>query len=427
MKYKERLKNIEEFFVSDKNEKKSIVITENDFEKLSQFEKKTIYNIAKMYNILKSNETEVDYNVLISVINKLTEGRDDNERQYLLSLFFPEKVKRTQILYPFSIPTYPYIQKTSGRISPNKHGNFVIQAVCPILLDTDSSASSLYINTHENLDGVNIDTNLSHYQPVVATRCIKGAFNAYVLQCLKITVEYIGRIHIQSGIFGGAYFVSTAKSVEPDVNCSIFDYIDDSINSVKVDSREGLSVVYYPLDESYTHFMTVNTDNVSTHAMNTSLRLSIYGSSLPNGTSELNGSPNCVNYTINAIYNIIPSQEFNELLPVDFMLKPNESFNLVESSRFVNQARLTSFPVSKTGEIERMLNLPSNVINDALQVMDSEKNMKTIIHKNILDVLKPLVGNYIPKPIKISKTLLLGDGKEQKSSETREMDLDDVE
>ncbi len=428
MNYKERLKSIENFYFGKEEQKESILITEDDFDKMSQFERKTIINIAKMYNMLKDPNDDVDYNMLINVINKLTEGKNDNEKQYLISLFFPEKVKHINIIYPFPVPTYPYIQKTSGRISPNSKGNFVLQAVCPILVDTESLASNLYINSDEALDGVNLDTNLLHFKPVAATRCIKGAFNAYVLQCLKITVEYIGRVDIQSGIFGGAYYVSTAKSLEPDVNCTLFDYIDDSINSVKVDSRDGLSVIYYPLDVSYTHFMTVNTDNVSTHAMNTSLRLAIYGSSLPNGSSEKNGSPNCVNYTINAIYNIIPSQEYNELLPVDFMLKPQDSFDLVKSSSFISQAKLSSFPTSKTGEIERMLSLPSNLLSDAVQTLkaDQAKYGKGSNNNTILDILKPIIGNYIPTPIKLSKTLLLDSGKEEKAPEQK-METDEVE
>ena len=221
-------------------------------------------------------------------------------------------------------------------------------------------------------------------------------------------MQYIGRSDIQSGIFGGAYFVSTANSLEPDTNASLFNYIDDSINSVKVDSTDGLNVIYYPLDLSYTHFMTINTDNVASHSMNTSIRLCIYGSSLPNGNINTNGSPNCIAFQVYAIYNIIPSQQFNELLPVDFTIQPNEKFDLVKTARFINSAKLSSFPTSRSGEIERLLELPLNLKSDAINTLNQNikqygENSK---YHNILDVLKSYVSSDIAPKIKIDKKLI---------------------
>ena len=258
-----------------------------------------------------------------------------------------------------------------------------------------------------HLDGINKDATKAHYIPQSITGCVPGAFNAYVLQCFKLSVEYVGRSDIQSGLFGGSYFVSTENSLEPDINASIFNYIDDSINAVKVDSKDGLNVIYYPLDTSYTQFMNVNQDNIATHSMSTSLRLSIYGSSLPPGIEGINGSPNCVNYSICAIYNVIPSQAFCELLPVDFFVQSNEKFSMVNSAQFVGSTKLSSFPTSKTGEIERLLELPTNIKNDAIQKL--AQNIKLYgnnsKYKNILDILNPLISNTLKMPIKLDKKL----------------------
>lgn len=378
----------------------SIQITSKDFERLSAYEKLTIRNIAKMFGMYKDDRKEIDFNMLIDIIDKLAKYKGEHERKYLIALFFPEKIQHLQILHPFPVPTYPYIQKVTGRITPNATGNFVMQAICPLLIDTDQpNLSNVYINSANVLDGLTIDNNNANYLPVLQTRTIPGAFNAYVLQCFKLQVEYVGRPDVQSGVFGGGYFVSPQNSYLPDYNCSLFNYIDQSINAIQVDSRDHLNVVYYPLDYSYTQFLNVNYDNVASRSMNTSLRLSIYGSSLP----SLDLAQNSVQYTITAIWNIIPSQAYSELLPVDFLLMPDQNFDLVRTSKFVGNSKLTSFPGSKVGELERTLELPSHVLNDAVEQLNNSRSGQ---FKNILDVLRPYVGNELPAQINLSKDLL---------------------
>lgn len=381
------------------------IIKPEDFKNLSEYEKRTIKTIGKMYNLFNKKVNYINYNDLVSMLDELAKDRNDAEKQYLISLFFPERIRHMNVLHPFPVPTYSFIQKQNGRITPNNTGNFSIQCVCPLLLDsTVNDSSVIYINTNNALDGINKDATKNHYVPQNITACVPGAFNAYVLQCFKLSVEYVGRPDIQSGFFGGAYFVSTEKSLEPDVNASIFNYIDDSINAVKIDSKDGLNVIYYPLDTSYTHFMNVNQDNIDNHSMNTSLRLSIYGSSLPNG----NDAPNCINYSICAIYNVIPSQAFSELLPVDYYIQSNEKFSLVDSAQFISSTKLSSFPNSKTGEIERLLELPKSIKIDAINKLLSDIKLygNNSKYKNVLDVLKPLIGNSFTKAIKLDTKML---------------------
>ena len=409
-----------------------LTISENDFNGLSAFEKRTIETVARMYRLISTRDKNVDYNLLVKAIEQIAENRSDAEKQYLIALFFPERVKHINVLFPFPVPTYPFIQKMTGKLSPNTDGNFLLQAVCPLLVDSTSAASTVYVNTHNDLNGIVQDTVSAHYVPVATARCLQGAFNAYILQCFKISVQYIGRSDIQSGIFGGAYFISTVDSLKPDTNASLFNYIDDSINSVKVDSSDGLNVIYYPLDMSYTHFMTINTDNVASHSMNTSIRLCIYGSALPNGNvSSSNGSPNCIAFNVHAIYNVIPSQAFNELLPVDFTIQPHDKFDLVKSAQFINSAKLSAFPTSKTGEIERLLELPYNLKTDAINTLKQSINQygQNSKYRNILDVLKNYVGTDMPPSIKIDKRLLTNllpdySSKKEDEKETKKMEED---
>ena len=420
---------------SVETDNENYIIGPDDFKTLSEYEKKTIKTLGKMYNLFLKDTKNINYYDLVHVLDEISIDRTDLEKQYLLALFFPERVKHINVLYPFPVPTYPYIQKQSIRISPNAKGNFVVQAICPLLLDSSINNSSVvYVNSDASLTGMQIDNNRSHYVPLDATSCIPDAFNAYVLQCFKISVEYVGRSDIQSGFFGGSYFVSTCNSLDPDYNVSLFNYIDDSINAVKVDSRDGVNVIYYPLDSSYTHFLSVNKDNISNHNMNTSLRLAIYGSSLPPGSDTYNGSPNCINFTVCAIYNVIPTQNFSELLPVDFLVQNNKEFSLVDSAQFVNRTKLTSFPTSSVGDIERMLELPSSIKENAINELNNDirLNGNNARYKNVLDVLKPWLSNETRSPVYIDRSLFNSFMNSQRNAlpmdiDTKEENREDIE
>lgn len=419
--FKQALINMQKSYgINEENNNNSeYIIDKNDFNKLTIYEKKTLKNIGLLYGLLKDKNSTIDYNKFIKIIDNISKDKNDREKDYLIALFFPERIKHINAILDFPIPTYCYNQNSSCRITPNVHGNFLIQAICPILLDSDNASSSIYINNHDDLDGIVKDENIAHYKPLSFTRCIKGAFNAYILQAFKISVKYIGAIDYTSGIFGGAYFISTVSSLQPDINVSLFDYIDDSMNAVKTDTVDGLNVIYYPLDKSYNNFLIPNKDNITTNNMNTNIRLNIYGSGLPN-----NVYTNTVHFSFSAIYSVIPTQEFNELLPVEYYTFPNDHFDIVGSAQFIRDSKLSSFPTSKTGEIERMIELPSFIKNNALNDMKNIKNPNV----NILDVLNNLVGTNVLPELKINKKLLLNEMTQNNDNNDNENNMDeDVE
>jgi hypothetical protein len=405
--FKQALVNIQKNYGYDNNKEElnEYIIDKKDFDKLSLYEKKTLKNIGLLYGLLKDKNTVIDYNKFIKIIDDISKDKNDREKDYLIALFFPERIKHINAILDFPIPTYCYNQNSSCRITPNSHGNFLIQAICPILLDVESESSSIYINNHDDLDGIMKDDNLAHYKPLSFTRCIKGAFNAYILQAFKISVKYIGAIDYTSGLFGGSYFISTVSSLHADTNAYLFAYIDYSMNAVKVDCVDGLNVIYYPLDKSYNNFLIPNKDNIASNNMNTNLRLNIYGSGLPNNTYT-----NTVQFTFSSIYSVIPTQEFNELLPVEYYTFPNDHFNIIGSAQFIRDSKLSSYPTSKIGEIERMIELPNFIKKNALNDMKNIKNPNV----NILDILNNIIGSNVLPEIKINKNMLLS-----------EMDVDD--
>lgn len=426
------------YFKKPSNDK--VMIRPDDFDLLSKYEKNTIKTIANIYGIISSNE-EVTYDTLMQIVNRLSH-RGDIEKHYLLALFFPEKIKNIHTIYPFPIPTYTFSQKFQVFVTPNSNGCFLTQAICPLLLDNtqvtvdainnyvngnkgittppiyngnilserdgtvDSqtgSISNLYVNNHANLDGTTLGQP-EHFTPITVTQTLPGAFNAYVLQACKISAKYVGRGDVQSGYFGAAYHLSPESSKKPDINPTQFDFVDDSINGVVADVTDGINAVYYPPDYSYMNFLQVNKDNVSVNTMSTNLRLNIYGASLP--PPNVDGGNNTsagVILSFVVVWNVIPTPSYSDLLPLDYNLE-EQNFDLLETSKFVPQSKLNTFKNSEVGEIERMLELPSNIrknaIDDLYSLPDKGKR------NTVLDVLKPLTGSTIPKQIKLDRNLI---------------------
>jgi hypothetical protein len=380
----------------DRPENNKILITENDFSRLSAFEKGTIRSIARIHNLISDRSDSIDFKTLLDILNRLGENKSSSEKAYYTALFFPEKIRNLHIVNPFPIPTYTFIQRSTTYLTPNSSGNFALQAVCPYLADNTQLQSNLWQNTNNSMTGLSSDSN---FVPILQTQVVAGAFNAYVLHCLKISIKYVGRPDVQSGVFGGAYFLSYQNSSAADNQGAIFNYIDDSINSVKVDSTDGINIVYYPPDTSYTEFRAVNKDLVASGAMSTSVRLAAYGCALPNPV--LNSAPSIqVNYI--AIWNIIPSVLYAELLPVDYNIAES-NFDLISNSKIVPHSGLNVYKNSDVPKIERMLELPSPMIEQAIAA--SSQTVGKESRKTVLDHLGDSVNDSPPR-VEVDKRLI---------------------
>lgn len=78
-----------------------------------------IFKIFNKKGLLSDSSNEINYEDMFKIINKLSENRSDIDKHYLLSLFFPEKVRNIHTIYPFPIPTYTYCQKNQIFVVPN--------------------------------------------------------------------------------------------------------------------------------------------------------------------------------------------------------------------------------------------------------------------------------------------------------------------
>jgi hypothetical protein len=405
--FKDTIDKISEYYNSSSFYKQSnnnrIIIGPEEFGLLSKFEKSTLKTIANIWGMLSDPTKEVSYTDLVHIMKKLSEGKTDIEKSYLLSLFFPEKVKNIHTIYPFPIPTYSYSQKVQFFVVPNNQGCFLAQVVCPILLDNslgNANASNLYVNNNNALNGTTLGL-AAHFTPMTNTQTVQGAFTTYVLQACKLSARYVGRGDAMSGYFGGSYNLSSANSRTPDVAPTQFDFVDDSINSVVADVTEGLNVVYYPPDYSYTHFLRVNNDNVANGQMSTSHRMNIYGNSLP--TPNIAGGSAGVVLTFVSVWNVIPTPQFADLLPLDYNVT-EQSLDLLDISKFVPKAGLTAYKNNESDKIERMLRLPKTTLDRGMQeYINTPMDRRG---RNIFQVLDPVVTDNIEMPIYISRSFL---------------------
>ena len=222
-----------------------IYISDTDINYLSKFEKNLLTAIAKLRGILINPDLDFSYEELMQTLSVLIKGKGDYERTYLLSLFFPEKIRNAQAMLPFPIPCATYIQKYQLYVTPNEKGCFLLQYACPALIDGSAAAgvSNLWVNTDATLDGVTLIAG-STFTPITVQRPPGGAFNSFVLQAAKISCRYVGRYDIISGYFGASQHISVVNTLSPDPATTQFNYVDDSLNATVVDISDTINVIY---------------------------------------------------------------------------------------------------------------------------------------------------------------------------------------
>lgn len=256
-------------------------------------------------------------------------------------------------------------------------------------------------------------------------QCVGGAFNTCVLQCLKVSAKYVGRGDVLSGYFGGSYNLTAKDPRIPDYDATNFNFVDEGINATTADVSEGLNIVFYPPDYSYTTFNKISNGDVTFDAQtltstdpvissattgdwkntstvpmyHTNMRINLYGASLPGQSLGAGG----VVLTYTAVWNVIPTPLYGDLLPLNYDVA-EQQLDMLELAKFIPQSGLGAYTNNEIGKIERMMELPSHIRNNALNEFNFNKNSKG--YKNILDVLAAQLGDKMIKEVTIDKSFL---------------------
>jgi hypothetical protein len=96
-----------------------IFIREEDFQHLSKYEKNVIKTIANIYGVMNDPSKDITFEVLQQAMSALGKNKTDNEKSYLLGIFFPEKVRNVHTISPFPIPSYTFNQQFQFFVKPN--------------------------------------------------------------------------------------------------------------------------------------------------------------------------------------------------------------------------------------------------------------------------------------------------------------------
>lgn len=107
------------------NNETKIYIREEDFHNLSKYEKNIIRMISNIYGLMNDPSKDVTFDTLHQAMAALGKNKSDNEKSYMLGIFFPEKVKNVHTISPFPIPSYTYNQQFQIFVKPNVNIKFL--------------------------------------------------------------------------------------------------------------------------------------------------------------------------------------------------------------------------------------------------------------------------------------------------------------
>lgn len=374
---------------------KSIVkyISKKDFDKLGSFEKKLITSFGNMLNLMTS-DGQLDYNQFLNIFLNLFDAKNDSERQYIRGLFFPEKIRSATFLNLFPTPVYTFKQSFSFQVSPNSQGNFLIQLVAPYMVErgfNGGNASDIYLLNDVTLDGFTKSTATPLY--IQESTVPAGLFQAFILTACKMTVTFIGRVDVSSGYLGGGYNLSNVDSTLMDYDMSVFNYIDNMPGSVHSNIFDGINIIYFPQDSSFSTFKKPNASSISNFSPMT-YRMNVYGRSLPANTL----SQYSIKVDITKVYATIPKQGYEEALPVNIDTNELSQDSKNETHDFIHMNDLSIFNSDQEKYIEKLLNLPKIESKSIIDEIHKGKVDKKIAKEYLINKVKqyervPLILN----------------------------------
>lgn len=367
-----------------KNEKSMVkYISREDYDKLGSFERKLIQSFGNMLELM-TPDGQLDYDMFLKIFINLFDTKTDLERQYIRGLFFPEKIRSATFLNLFPTPVYTFKQTFSFQISPNSQGNFLIQLVTPYMVErgfNSGNASDIYVLNDVTLDGYTKSTATPNY--IQESTVPAGLFQAFILTACKLTVTFIGRVDVSSGYLGGGYNLSNVDSTLIDYDMSIFNYIDNMPGSVHSSIFDGINIIYFPQDSSFSTFKKPNTSSLLNFCPMTH-RMNVYGRSLPaNNLSQYS-----IKVDVTKVYATIPKQGYEEALPVSLDTNELSQESKNNTHEFIHMNDLSIFNSEQEKYIEKLLDLPKI---EAKSITDE-------IHKGKID--KKLAKEYLINKVK---------------------------
>jgi hypothetical protein len=241
--------------------------------------------IAKLYESL--NGEKINFDKIKNAVDALSLFNQKQEFCYLNNLMYPEKRKGVKIPSPIPVPSCAFQLHNSVTLTTNSHGYFA-GVFNPFYLSNGSrlphlfedgedltmnitKTTSLWFNNNEFLNG---SADNLHFSPVYIQQDIPNVYDQYRLVSASITLRYIGRLDIASGLIGGAIVFDespcvgvigtsgTGDAVESSnpmlAKYGNFDLAQDSFYWQENQAIEGLRELYFPIDNSFEEYVKLN-------------------------------------------------------------------------------------------------------------------------------------------------------------------------
>lgn len=257
---------------------------------IDEYDSNFLSYIARLYEAL--NNEKLDFDKIKNSIEALSLFNQKQEFCYLNNLIYPEKRKGVKIPSPIPVPSCAFQLHNSVTLTTNEHGYFAgvfnpfylgngsvlpytymtIQDGTEAELMIAKKTSSLWFNNHESLNGT---SDNRYFYPMYIQQDIPNVYDQYRLVSASITLKYIGRLDIASGLVGGAIVFDEIPNIgligrDGSDNFDVttvspglykygnFDLAQDSFYWQENNAIEGLRELYFPIDNSFEEYTKLN-------------------------------------------------------------------------------------------------------------------------------------------------------------------------
>ena len=360
---------------------------------IDEYDANFLSYIARLYEVL--NGEKLDFTNIKNAVDALAKFNEKQEYNYLNNLLYPEKCKGVKIPSPVPVPSCSFQLHNSTTVYPNYRGNLAI-IFNPFFLhgptmryhhqDTSDICdgrtnfwpdyfSTFMINNDVSLTGHESNKNWSSLN---IGQGIPDVYSQYRLVSASITVKYIGRLDIASGVIGGAIVfdedslvggVGTRQDVgslitgrwdsAPKENLAKygnFDLAMDSFYHQENSCIEGMRQLYFPVDNSYEEYIKLTNDSLITAEVDNDSRepkMKIDGNNFKNGFKymiyTLGAPPDKVSFKVDIYCNFecLPNAEFLNYIPLSINVDSTTQEQKKEAIEIIQQK-----PIMKINEIE---------------------------------------------------------------------------
>lgn len=367
---------------------------------VEKYDKKLLNWLVQMHNSLNKDQLNLEeIGSLLELLKHI--GAEDQDR-YLMSLLYPES-NYAKVPTPFPVPTsevrdhftYTITTSNADAVTNTAGGNFCFVFNPFYCADLNTGGkSTFYLNTDSSMAGTTSNNNFVA-RDIGQSSLPGGMYSSYRVVSCAVTVNYVGRMDIVSGTVGcgvGFNGVAPAGTVGTDkaANAAVygnFNLIDDSYFSQRTQSINGLRMIYFPLDSTYTNFQFLSNAVSGFYFV-------VYGQGLP-ASSACIRLDFYLNYefTVNPAYSSYVAQSPGCCGDTSTIL--NYATGLIQKNpNLVTQASGDNIknPISSGGWVTKFLGGFGRALEAGSNVAKYLPGMNTL--KNILGV-----GNYIYKAV----------------------------